>query len=323
METSVAVAIVNYNTREHLRACLQTVQLESPSEVVVVDNASSDGSVEMVRAGYPLIVLLTNKTNLGFGAAANQAIANCTAKYVLLLNSDILLRPGALKALGTYLDQHPRAAIVGPRLVNTDGTPQVSCYKFPTLLNTLLFARAKTEFRLMRYVPILRNRYLRIFPPTDAQVVPWVKGAALGIRREAFEAVEGFDESFFMYFEEADLCHRLNAAGWQIHFAPVTMLVHTGEASTKQWRADMIAQLFSSTLQFYQRHYPGLLYFELLVIMKGTIAFRLMVDTARHYFVKNAIKRVRIAEDVKIWQRVLHGLCEARGLAGDQPSGNA
>src|SRR5262245_26457705 len=129
--TPIAVIIVNYNTCEHLRACLETVLAEAPSEVIVVDNASSDDSAQMVRAHYPWVVLCANKTNLGYGAASNQAIARCTAKHVLLLNSDTLLPVGALQALSTYLDRHPRAAIVGPRLVNSDGTLQASCYPFP------------------------------------------------------------------------------------------------------------------------------------------------------------------------------------------------
>src|SRR4030095_7411460 len=103
---SIAVAIVNYNTREHLHACLTTVQPEAPSEVVVVDNASSDGSAEMVRTRYPWVTLYANKTNPGYGAAANQAIASCTAEYVLLLHSDTSVHAGALRALSTYLDRY-------------------------------------------------------------------------------------------------------------------------------------------------------------------------------------------------------------------------
>jgi N-acetylglucosaminyl-diphospho-decaprenol L-rhamnosyltransferase len=126
-----AVVIINYNTCELLRACLATVITEAPSEVVVVDNASSDDSVATVETEYPHVILQVNKTNLGYGAAANQAIASCKAKYVLLLNADTLLRPGTLLALKRYLDQHPRAAIVGPRLEDPDGTLQASCYPFP------------------------------------------------------------------------------------------------------------------------------------------------------------------------------------------------
>src|SRR5262249_32929400 len=161
-------------------------------------------------------MLHANKRNLGYGAAANQAVASCTAEYVLLLNSDTLLSSGALKALGDYLDLHPRAAIVGPRLVNSDGTLQASCYPFAGTLEWFLDNDACVQ--LIRYVPVLRNHCLRTWSHTYARAVPCVKGAALAIRREAFDAVGGFDESFFMYFEEMDLCHRLEAIGWQVHF---------------------------------------------------------------------------------------------------------
>src|SRR5262249_60014675 len=114
----IAIAIVNYNTRERLEACLASVQLAGACEVVVVDNASDDGSVAMVRAVYPWVTLCANRTNPGYGAAANQAIAGCSTAYILLLNSDTRLYGGALEALSDYLDRHPRAAIVGPRLVN-------------------------------------------------------------------------------------------------------------------------------------------------------------------------------------------------------------
>src|SRR5262245_20263014 len=305
MMTPFAVAIVNYNTREHLHACLTTVQPEAPSEVVIVDNGSSDGSVEMVHANHPFVALCANKVNLGYGAAANQAIARCTAKYALLLNSDTLLQPGALRALTAYLDSHPRAAIVGPRLVNPDGTLQVSCYPFPTPLNT--FVGNTSLSRLIRYVPALRNHYLLTWPHTSDRVVPWVKGAALAVRREAFEAVGGFDESFFMYSEETDLCFRLSAAGWRVYFAPVTTVVHTGGASTTQLRTDMAVQFFVSLRKFYQRHYSKTRLVELVIIVKTIMLVRWLIDTARLHSTDDTTKRATIAADVAAWRRVLLG----------------
>jgi N-acetylglucosaminyl-diphospho-decaprenol L-rhamnosyltransferase len=305
--TPIAIGIVNYNTCEHLRTCLAAVESEAPSQVIVVDNASSDGSAEMVRAHYPWVMLHANKTNLGFGAAANQAIASCTAKYVLLLNSDTLLPTGALQALGAYLDLHPRAAIVGPRLVNPDGTLQASCYPFPTPLHTFLENSTSAILlgRLIRrHVPVLRNSYLRTWPHSSARVVPWVKGAALAIRREAFDAVGGFDESFFMYFEDADLCYRLQAAGWQVHFAPVTTVVHVGGASTVQRRTDMAVQLLASTLRFYQRHSSALRLAGVVVIVRSLMLARIIGDTARLSVTRDTSERARIAEDRAAWQRV-------------------
>jgi GT2 family glycosyltransferase len=308
--TPFAVAIVNYNTREPLRSCLASVQSEAPSEVVVVDNASSDDSIEMVEADFPWVMLLANKINCGYGAAANQAIACCTAKYVLLLNSDTLLRHGAIQNLASYLDSHPRAAIVGPRLINPNGTLQASCYPFPTLLNTLLVNTSLG--RLMGYVPVLRDYYLPTWPHNSARLVDWVKGAALALRREAFEAVGGFDESFFMYFEETDLCHRLKNAGWEVHFAPVATVVHAGEASTSQRRTNMTVQLVASNLLYCQRHYSRLRFVSLVLIMKGTMLVRLLCDSVRLLLSRNTSECARIAADAAAWQRVLLGRWKAQ-----------
>jgi GT2 family glycosyltransferase len=301
----VAVVIVNYNTREFLRACLATVRLEAPCEVVVVDNASSDGSVEMVQADYPWAVVYANKTNLGYGAAANQAIARCTTKYVLLLNSDTLLPIGALQALSTYLDRHPRAAIVGPRLVNSDGSLQASCFPFPGTLSWFLDNDELSW--LSRHIPVLRNRLLRTWPHTNARVVPWVKGAALVIRRRAFEEMGGFDESFFLYYEETDLCHRLSTAGWQIHFAPVTTIVHAGEASTVQRCTENTVQLVASSMKFCRQHYSRTWSAGLAMIMKITLLARLIRDTIRLHIESDTSKRTRIAADMAAWKHVLLG----------------
>ncbi|TMA96883.1 MAG: glycosyltransferase family 2 protein, partial [Deltaproteobacteria bacterium] len=262
--TPIAVVIVNYNTLQHLRACLATVQSERASEVIVVDNASSDGSVEMVKSEYPSVTLHANRKNLGYGAAANQAIASCTAPYVLLLNADTLVESGGLRKLSAYLDQHPRAAIVGPRLVNLDGSPQPSWFPFPsryvchtwTTPPRLDALCGKSAFgRLIWHLPSFWHRPVDIRSDTPDRVVPWVLGAALAVRRQAFEAMEGFDESFFMYFEEVDLCYRLACAGWQVHFTPTTTIVHVGGVSTTQRRAAMMLQFFESEAQFYRRHY--------------------------------------------------------------------
>jgi N-acetylglucosaminyl-diphospho-decaprenol L-rhamnosyltransferase len=303
--TPIAVVIVNYNTGEHLRACLSTVLAEAPSELLVVDNASSDGSVEMVQAEFPQVMLQPNKTNLGYGAAANQAIANCRAGYVLLLNADTLLQPGALVALAAYLDEHPRAAVVGPRLVGSDGALQVSCYPFPTPLNTLV--DISILGRLVRYVPIFRKRHLRTWPHAHPRVVPWVKGAALAIRREAFDAVGGFDESFFMFTEEVDLCYRLNAVGWEIHFAPVTSIVHVGGASTIQRQPEMGIQVFASILQFYQRHSSRVRLAQVVIIIKGLMLARLVRDTMLLWITRDRKKRAEILVDMEAWRRVLFG----------------
>jgi N-acetylglucosaminyl-diphospho-decaprenol L-rhamnosyltransferase len=300
---TVAVAIVNYNTRDHLRACLSSVLADTRGEVVVADNASSDGSAEMVRSDFPSVALYANQTNRGYGAAANQAIASCRAPYVLLLNSDTRLAPGTLLRLSEYLDQHPAAAIVGPRLVHSDGKLQASCYPFPTPLN--VFLEQSSLDRLLGRVPLLRGLSLRTWPHTRPRVVPYVVGAALAIRRAAFEQVGGFDESIFMYSEEADLSYRLAQAGWQTHFAPVATVVHVEAASTAQRRAEMLYRLYVSNMRFYQRCNSGASLAALVLIVKGSMLAKLIRDSLRLLLTREPQARARVAENIGVWQRVL------------------
>jgi hypothetical protein len=299
----VAVTVVNYNTCDHLRACLATVDAESPVEVVILDNASTDGSAEMVRASYPHFKLVVNEKNPGYGAAANQAIGNCTSEYVLLLNSDTLLKPGAVQSLRAYLDGHPQAAIVGPRILNPDGSLQVSCFHFPSPL--FAFLRSNTLGTLIRYIPFLRDRYLPAWSHNRPRRVPWVLGAALAIRRKAFEEVGGFDESFFMYSEEVDLSYRLNAAGWQVHFAPVADIVHVGGASTDRLKTEMEIQRYSSTTLFYRRHYSSGRMLLLRLIVSYSLFRNLIRDSTRLVLASRRDQQAALVENCSIWKRIL------------------
>ena len=327
--TPIAVVIVNYNTREHLRACLATVQTEEPTEVVVVDNASSDGSVEMVQAAYPWVRLYANRKNLGYGAAANQAIASCNAPYVLLLNADTLLESGGLRKLSAYLDQHLRAAIVGPRLVNSHGAPQRSWFPFPsryvchtwtTLPQLDAFCGRSTRGQLIHYLFGFREQELGTAPDMRNRVVPWVLGAALAVRRQAFEAMEGFDESFYMYFEEVDLCYRLACAGWQVHFTPTTTIVHVGGVSTTQRPAAMMLQFFESEAQFYRRHYSKLLTMQFKLVVGAVMLARIIVGRIRLYWRGDAARRVRLAENVFVGRSILAALWHLQRLSQPRPA---
>lgn len=311
-----AVAIVNYNTREHLRACLSTVLSEAPSDVVVVDNASSDDSAAAVETEYPHVILQANRTNVGYARAANQAMSRCKAKYVLLLNADTLIRPRTLVELKRYLDHHPRAAIVGPRLEEPDGTLQASCYPFPTPLNTFLensTIAVVVGRRIRRHIPFLRNLYLRTWPHARPRIVPWVKGAALAVRRDAFEAVGGFDESFFMYFEDADLCYRLGRCGWEVHFTPTATVVHVGGASTVQCHAEMAVQLLASTLKFYQRHSSRVRYAEVITILKTMMLARWISGKLALYVTRDVRTRARLTEEIAASQKVILGKWQVQG----------
>lgn len=299
---SMAVAIVNYNTRAHLRACLDTVLAEQRVQVVVVDNASTDGSAEMVATAYPQVELV-RAPNEGFGAGANIGIRRAHTPYVLLLNSDTRLHEGALDALAAYLDAHPRVGMVGPRLVNPDGSPQPSVYPAPSPLAELM--RWTSLAKIAAAVPRWHRRFLVNWPHDRAVEAGWVVGAALAIRKEAFEAVGGFDTSFFMYSEEVDLAYSLAAAGWQVHFAPGATVTHIGGASTAAYRSEMMAQLFASMHHLYRKHFSRSWQRQLKVIITYFMVRNLLRDRWRLLRGQCAAPCEDLAQDVAAWRQVL------------------
>jgi len=178
-----------------------------------------------------------------------------------------------------------------------DGSLQRSAHRFP---------RPFTLRPLVRLIPGLRERSLLTWSHDRARTVGWVKGAALAIRRTAFDAVGGFDPSFFMYFEETDLSARLAQAGWETHFTPATSVVHAGGASTDAVRADMAVQFYSSMRRFYARHYAASRLAQLDVVLKVTMRLALVRDRMRRAITRDASVRARLSEDIRVWQRVLN-----------------
>jgi hypothetical protein len=302
--------IVSYNSRDLLRACLTSIESEPYNQVVVIDNASSDGSEEMVRQDFPWVRAIKRDKNEGYGAAANAAAASCSSEYVLILNCDTSLQPGTLQALADYLDQHPRAAIVGPALVNPDGTRQASCFPFPTPWETLL-----KETSLPSLIGRLSKNGSDRFStsPGQARVVPWVLGAALAIRRSAFESVGGFDRSFFMYFEEVDLCYRLKKSGWETHFTPTATVTHIGGASTKQHRTAMAVQLYKSLCHFYRQHYSHTQSLQLKLVLTYLMLRNILKDTFRFAQRSHSREADWSANDLRVWRSVLSEVWSAKG----------
>ncbi len=301
---AVDVVIVSFNTRDVLRTCLQSVSMATPHDIVVVDNASDDGSRNMVATEFPHVRLLANATNVGYGSAVNQAMGACTAPYVLVLNSDTTITCGALTAVAAYLDRRPGVAVLGPRLVHADGRLQPSCYGFPTPFNLLV--DYSNVCQLLRALPLAAS-LLGTRAHKDARAVRWVSGAAMAIRREAFEAIAGFDKSFFMYFEEVDLCYRLAQAGWEVHFAPVTDVVHVGGVSTRKRRNDMAVRFFTSLDHFYERHYAGPQHHQMHLIVTLIAVVRLARDSLRGYLARDTRYKEELARDIEAWLRLLRG----------------
>lgn len=247
--------VVSYNVRDLLATCLDSVfrqQVSHSMDVWVVDNASADGSVELVRDRFPQAHLIANGDNRGFAAANNQAIQASTGRHILVLNPDTEILAGSLDRMADYLDGHPDVGMLGVRLVYPDGSFQHSCFRFPGLAQGFLDL-FPVHPRLLES-PI-NGRYPQRAYEHEMDV-DLCLGACFMLRRAT--ALQ-FDESYFMYVEEVDLCWRLKQAGWKIRYIPELTVLHHAGASTRQRSAAMKAQLFRSR-RLFNRRYRGPLF---------------------------------------------------------------
>jgi len=223
----LAIVIVSYNTRTLIRRCLESLRAFPPRhafEVWVIDNASRDGSVDMLRAEFPWAHVVANAHNLGYSAAVNQGLEHTTSEYVLVLNPDIVVREHALDHLIDFMDAHPDAGIAAAKLLNTDATLQYSCRSFYTL-GTLIMRRTPLG-RLFPNHPVVRRHLMLDYDHLTPRPVDWVIGACMMVRRAATHAVGGMDERFFLYFEDVDWCFRMARQGWKVWYVPASEMVH-------------------------------------------------------------------------------------------------
>ena len=251
---TVSAVVVNYKAPDHLVQCIRSLRAEGVGDVVVVDNHSGDGSLEALAADDPGARFLDTGANLGYGTAANRGAALALGDLLLVCNSDVVLQSGAVKALAAVLDADRRVAIAGPRVQNADGTLYPSPRTFPDL------GVAIGHAFLGQVAP--GNRFTRRYRMLDwdhAQALDadWVSGACFMARREAWAAVGGFDESYFMYAEDVDLCWRAKRAGWSVAFEPAASVTHAQGASSDLRPYRMIVEHHRSLLRFYRRTTTG------------------------------------------------------------------
>lgn len=253
-EPSVTVVVVSWNTRALLQICLDSLQDDTASglaEVWVVDNASSDGSVDLVRERYPWVKLIASEDNLGFGHAVNIVAAQTSAAWLAPANADVAVSSGALARLLDYGAQHPEAAVIAPRLVLPDGTTQHSTFPFATIPLALAYVSGVTRLsdRLARHWGIDQG-----FDPEHPAEVEWAVGAFLLVRRTAWNAVNGFDEEQWMYAEDLDLGWRLSRAGWTARYLPDAVVFHNESAATEQaWGDTRHERRHASTYAWIER----------------------------------------------------------------------
>ncbi|MBN1877628.1 MAG: glycosyltransferase family 2 protein [Anaerolineae bacterium] len=242
----LSIILLSWNTCDLLRDCLRSLTPFPPEwELMVVDNASSDSSAAVVQNEFPYARLIINTENLGFARGNNQGIAASTGDYVLLLNSDTLVKPAALVSLVRFMDEHPDAGAVSPRLLRLDGTPQPYAFGGDPTPGYLL-RRGLTQ--------IVFRRHLHDWGTEQLQAVDWVSGACLLVLRAAIEQIGLLDENMFMYFEDNDWCLRIRKAGWKVYYYPQTEIVHLGGQSLKK-NPQAQQVYFSSLRYFYRKHY--------------------------------------------------------------------
>jgi GT2 family glycosyltransferase len=251
----LSVIIVNWNTSELLRNCLasvyeQTVDLDY--EVIVVDNASTDSSLKMLKSDFPQVVLIENEENRGFAAANNQAIAVTKGRYILLLNSDTVILDRAIERTISFANENPKAGAIGCKVLNPDGTIQHSCFMFPSILNMLL--SSTYLYKIFPKNKLFGREQMTWWDRNDVREVDVIKGCFMLVRREAIEQVGILDEHFFVYGEETDWCYRLKKEGWKVMFTPIGQVIHFGGQSTQQSKVEMILQLRGSILLFIKKH---------------------------------------------------------------------
>ena len=252
----ISVVIVGWNARHYLELCLDSLVKAPPRrtmEVLVVDNASTDDSVEMIETKFPWVKLIKSSENLGFSKGNNVAIRQCRGRYIALVNPDVIVFPGCLDALADFLDENPKVGDVGPRVLNPDMSMQSTCRRFPTLWNNFCSATGlATRFKNSRF---FAGEHMFYFPHDKTLTVDVIVGCFSMIRRETFDDVGLLDENLFMYGDDVDWCRRAWNAGWQVVFYPGGQAIHDRGKITAPYPVRFAVAQQRSVLYYWTKHH--------------------------------------------------------------------
>ena len=253
--TRVAVVIVNYQSYDELHGCLASLDRAGESvSVVVVDHESDAAAADRLSQQFPDVQLRRVAGNDGFAAGVNNGARATSSQFLLLLNPDCVLEPGASSRLTDWLDGHPDVAVAGPRILNANGTIQPSARLFPDL-TTAIAGRSSWLTRVLPGNPLSRHNLPARDPSDTTPVeVDWVSGACMCVRRDAFDAVGGLDEGFFLYWEDADFCRRLQHAGWRTMYVPTAGAMHVGGRSSRHAADASLEAFHRSAFRLYRKH---------------------------------------------------------------------
>ncbi len=270
----VSVIVVNWNTKGLLLDCLRSVNPYGGKrrvEIIVVDNGSSDGSADAVRAEFPGVKLIETGENLGFARANNIGIRESKGRYVCLVNSDVRILDDCLERLAEYMDRNPTVGIVGPRILWPDLSMQDSCRNFPSLWNN--FCPVIGLDRVFKGYKLFSGEHMFCFAHDQEAEVDFLAGCFLMIRREGLDQVGLFDERFFIYSEEIDLCKRFWKSGWKVMFFPGAQAIHNARSSSSKAPLRFHLEQQRSRLQYWRKHHNRLsfIFFYMLIIFQHSI----------------------------------------------------
>ena len=285
----LSIIIVNWNTKDLLIQCLTSISKMIQGykmEIFVVDNGSQDGSGSEVKKTFPFVHIIENERNLGFAKAVNQGLQKASGRYVLLLNPDTQVKDGAIERLVSFMDAHPRAAISGAQLLNSDGSKQNSIANFPSLA-TDLFNKSLLRWLFPNRFPGKENKY------SEPIAVDSVIGACMMVRREAMEQVGLLDEDYFLFLEETDWCYRMKRAGWKIYHVPQAEVYHFQGKSAEVERKRAKVEYFRSRYHFFKKNRGNLQWFILLSGLMIRLVFELFFAGAINLFTFFSIRNWR------------------------------
>lgn len=294
----LSIIIVSFNTRDITENCLKSVlkSLENSKlgyEVIVIDNDSQDGSVDMIRGlqeKYPQIKLVENKINAGFGKANDQGVKRATSEYVLLLNSDTVVLDDAVEKLLTFFKENEKNIhFLGGKLLNQDMSPQASCgpfYSLPVIFGALF----------------LRGDYWNLtrYSPDKLKKVDWISGACILTKKEFFTKLKGFDEGIFMYMEEIDLLYRARKHGFNVYFYPEARFIHLGSASSGG-RTYPILQVYTGFLYLYRKHRSKLhqILLKIMLKLKALVSIGIGRLTGNSYLTETYEKALKLTQETR------------------------
>jgi hypothetical protein len=280
----VSVIIVNWNTLRYLPDCLNSLLNTGngyTQEIIVVDNASSDGSVDVVAEQFPQVKLIRNTENLGFAKANNIGIQQSAGRYICIVNSDVIVLEGCIQNLMKFMDQNPNVGIAGPRILNPDRTLQPSCRHFPTIWNNL--CQSVGLNRLFPKSAFFSDWFMNYWAHDSIRNVDALSGCFWIVRREAMEQVGLLDEDFFIYGEDLDWCKRFKNTGWEVGFYPESEAIHFGGASSSKAPIRFYIEMQKADLHYWEKHHGniGRTAYAAIIILRHSL--RLVLMTLQYF----------------------------------------